>query len=145
MKFHSPTQLPDGHTIWQVEGISQIAISDKSGATPDQTDDGVMYLDFDKSLMLDGHCVIPLIELNRVTSTLSDPATIVALSSRFNWAVNVRGILFKFNRVDGKSNEVEQKLREFTKAIAGLTKGYTAGLIDTLIDDARELVEDFGL
>lgn len=125
--------LPDGHrmfplikpyanaligkipikTVWHQEhGLW--AIADDSGREPQDTNDGVLFLDFSTPLGI-GRKVggsygdtgsIPLVDTEgKQTRTPSDAATVFLLASEFNWGVNVRGIVFEIERRDRKDHE----------------------------------------
>jgi hypothetical protein len=52
--------IPDGHRYFEREG--QIAIADQSGRTPEETDDGLLYLDRSRPVVFGNHgCHVPLV------------------------------------------------------------------------------------
>jgi hypothetical protein len=97
--------LPSGHRVFA--GGGRFAVADESGSWPHLTDDGVLWLDFDRPLTLGEEAsefvprdrVMPMIPLKREdgteTRTVADAASIVALSLRFDWGINVRGTLLR--------------------------------------------------
>jgi hypothetical protein len=44
---------PNGHRFFKDERSGRISIADDSGTYPDETDDGVLWLDFSRKLVLD--------------------------------------------------------------------------------------------
>jgi len=100
-----PTMLPDGHRIWHAVTTTKlagkyplIAISDESGVMPQDTDDGILWLDFTEPLMM-GQKVgssIPLVTTNgERTRTPTDGITLLVLSREFDWKINAQGIFYK--------------------------------------------------
>lgn len=99
--------LPDGHrlfpaepsTIGAVLGHPLIAIADDSGDYPQDTDDGILWLDFERNLMMvaaagkDDFSIPVLTPDSQPSRTISDAATLVFLSARYSWHINVNGIL----------------------------------------------------
>lgn len=82
--------LPDGHRLFKLEDRDWIiAIADESGETPDQTDDGVLWLDLHRPLVAGPKgCVIPLIDANGSESfTTSDVQTLLMLAAEYNWQI----------------------------------------------------------
>lgn len=83
--------LPDGHRLFKLEDRDWIiAIADESGATPDQTDDGVLWLDMHRPLEAgpSGHCLIPLIDAKGgESSTATDVQTLLMLAADYNWHI----------------------------------------------------------
>jgi hypothetical protein len=116
MTWTHQNPLPDGHVLFFTDSIDHpdlIAIADGSGDTPEQTDDGVLWLDFSRPLMLGrkpnsmDYGNIPLLTPDsEQTTTITDVATVFLLSSWFNWDVNVRGILHKIHRSNSKAKVV---------------------------------------
>ena len=101
-----PTELPDGHRLFEAStafrttnGRPLIAIADDSGERPEQTDDGVLWLDFDRALMLPSPDHMPKIPVLTPDSeprwVSTDAVTIMCLAWRKEWNVNVHGILLK--------------------------------------------------
>jgi hypothetical protein len=110
-------KMPDGHRLFYTADPKKIAIVDDSGDNPEDTDDGVLWLDFTTPLGCksgmsdDGYsktlCRIPVISqrdmgiqrnIGTRTYTISDAPTIILLSSTYHWPINVQGILFKAER-----------------------------------------------
>jgi hypothetical protein len=93
------TPLPSGHRIYEThdhpEG-SRWAIADESGKYPDQTNDGVLWLDFERSLDASTRHA-PTVPLRddegNPSSTPVDAPTIFYLARMFRWTVQdeIRG------------------------------------------------------
>lgn len=94
------TALPDGHTIFETHDGpdgSMWAIADESGGRPDETDDGVLWLDPGRCLCIKKNTThdspyeylsIPLrYEDGTYTRTPTDAATILFLSRFFSWTI----------------------------------------------------------
>lgn len=86
--------LPDGHRLFQGRGFSPLrtAIVDESGATPDETEDGVLWLDHNRPLIaavgLNPNCIIPLVNADgKKTSTPSTFQTLLILAVEFRWEI----------------------------------------------------------
>lgn len=91
MRIHLPSsiQRAPGGGIW--------ALADNSGSYPEQTDDGVLWLDFSRDLNagrsatddFDGTTpMIPLIDSGNAQSrTITDTCTLLWLSTRFDWRI----------------------------------------------------------
>jgi hypothetical protein len=91
--------LPDGHWLFSPsDGPGRVAITDgTNGDDPDHAYSQVLWLDFERHPLLSKtYGSIPLInDDGRLHSTPADPVTVIALSLRFDWAMNVRGTLVK--------------------------------------------------
>ena len=98
LTWNTPIRLPDGHRLFYQQ--DRIAIADNSGRTPDQTSDGVMWLDRSRPLIVSGHnCFIPIVsEEGRNYSTPTDFATVLHMSETFDWTISLRDIEFKASR-----------------------------------------------
>jgi hypothetical protein len=104
--WHTPTYLPDGHRLFyggdddRFESYERHAIADDSGRGPDTTDDGVLWLDIERKLILDRdqsydppreYMGIPLKTVDgEETRTPTDMATLLYLSREFNWPIEDR-------------------------------------------------------
>src|SRR3954465_1608972 len=102
-------KLADGHRLFYTANPKQIAIADDSGNNPEQTDDGVLWLDFTqplgcKSAVEDDKtqwysrtlCRIPVINFSHTKSyVISDAPTVIFLSATYGWPINVHGTLYK--------------------------------------------------
>jgi hypothetical protein len=94
---------PGGHNYWQDTKAGMIAISDDSGPTPDQTDDGTLWLDTTKPIIASGTgFYIPLLVPNSsksyqrdqrtFSSTCANPQEAKMLIERLNMKVSVDGL-----------------------------------------------------
>ena len=95
-KWDVVTMLPDGHRIFPEHDTSRIAIADNSGREPQDTDDGVMWLDFARNLAVvsaGGHEMfyIPLInDKDDESRTISNAATLLVLAAMLEWPLEDR-------------------------------------------------------
>jgi hypothetical protein len=105
------TVLPDGHRLFPLskrndggsdswftdKALPMVAIADESGAFPELTDDGLLWLDFNRHLMVGGKpevIHIPLLtDDGTETKTISDMTTLMCLSAKYRWHINLHGIL----------------------------------------------------
>lgn len=105
MSYNLMFTLPDGHRLFSKEGHPGFLIADESGDTPEYTDDGELFLDTARNLLIDQetdtdepyrietHCMIPLRTAHgAITSTPTNPATIMHLAITFEWKVTVRSM-----------------------------------------------------
>lgn len=104
MTYNPMFTLPDGHRIFTKQDQPGYLIADESGDTPDQTDDGELFLDLKRNLLIDQepedgngrivtYCDIPLLDANgKQTRTPSNPATIMYLSISFQWPIKVKSM-----------------------------------------------------
>lgn len=104
MSYSLMFTLPDGHRIFSKQHTpSTFLIADDSGTTPDQTDDGELFLDQSRNLLIDQetdtdepyrvetYCDIPLRTVEgKQTRTPTNPATIMYLAVAFDWKVTVK-------------------------------------------------------
>lgn len=95
------TPLPDGHRIFETHdnghGEASWAIADDSGHYPEGTDDGVLWLDPSRCLLVDKdesfdppreYIAIPLVDSDgKRTRTHSNAATILFLSRFLRWTI----------------------------------------------------------
>jgi len=100
LTYHLLFTLADGHRIFSKDGQPGWLIADDSGETPIATDDGELYLDLDRNLLIDQtedddgrletSCFIPLrtAKGNR-SQTISNPATLMHLAVTFSWQITV--------------------------------------------------------
>jgi hypothetical protein len=86
--------------VFEFNRTGRYAIVDRSGYSPDQSDDGRLWLNFNEPILLGGHeTVVPVKNSGGSPyGVFVDPPTAIALSERFDWALNVRGIPFKVVR-----------------------------------------------
>lgn len=105
-----PIKLPDGHRLFRAMQpldralIQQVAdtialppqggiwaLADDSGEFPENTDDGILLLDFARPLEAGGFeetPTIPLLSRESNTSTVTDTPTLLKLSVSFAWPIN---------------------------------------------------------
>jgi len=92
--------LPDGHRIFYPDTdivLSNdkplVAIADESGTRPEETDDGVLWLDYDRPLSVEfhgSHQAIPVRDSDSDSKfVISDARTLLMLSAKFNWDIQV--------------------------------------------------------
>ena len=88
-KWGVVTMLPDGHRLFPTTSCQYVAIADDSGREPQDCEDGILWLDRDRSLIVNGsHIAIPVIdEGGEQSRTPSDVATILYLACEFNWSI----------------------------------------------------------
>lgn len=102
-RFQFLFHAPGGHSYWNDTKSGMIAISDDSGPTPDQTDDGTLWLDTTKPITASGTgFYIPLLVPNTskmykrdqrtCTSTCANPQEARLLVERFKMKVSVNGL-----------------------------------------------------
>lgn len=93
-----PTLLPDGHRIFHevipfaADDTGRIAIADNSGREPTDTDDGLLWLDFDWNLIISSPDNVLCIPVKRERdderfSTVTDMSTLLQLSAEFDWPI----------------------------------------------------------
>jgi hypothetical protein len=97
--------LPDGHRAFYTVDPREVALADNTGMYPQDTDDGVLWLNFSEShfsesLYMGSEQLIPLRNNDgEISKTFSNEATIMLLSATYDWPINVGGILFKAVKV----------------------------------------------
>jgi hypothetical protein len=88
------SMLPDGHRLFPLKGKvwTNVAIADDSGREPQDTDDGILWLDFTRYLTAansEHACFIPLkSEAGEESTTISNMATLMMLSATFDWPID---------------------------------------------------------
>lgn len=89
--------LQDGHRIFSKKDTPGFIIADNSGSTPELTDDGELFLDLDRNLLVEvdvngnSFCSIPLLDAeDKPTRTPTNPATILFLAGTFDWKISVQ-------------------------------------------------------
>lgn len=90
MKWIQELDVPGGHRYFRDEATFAIAIADRSGRYPDQTDDGVLWLDTRKDIVIDKmrHIFIPLRTPNG--SEVTTPASVLeALEVARHFGMNI--------------------------------------------------------
>jgi hypothetical protein len=108
----NPTKLPDGHRLFQATqpgNRGMWAMADDSGYYPHDTDDGVLWLDFSRDLMAgapargDRPGNSPGIPLLNPTGSqcraVTDTCTLLVLSVKFAWRINVLGTIMQASEV----------------------------------------------
>jgi hypothetical protein len=112
----NPTKLPDGqpglHAISAnllLSNRGMWAMADDSGNFPQDTDDGVLWLDFSRDLMAgapargDRPGNSPGIPLLNPTGSqcraVTDTCTLLVLSVKFAWRINVLGTIMQASEV----------------------------------------------
>jgi hypothetical protein len=91
-KWDVVSMLPDGHRLFPKHGAvwSHVAIADDSGREPQDTDDGILWLDFDRNLTIamGDKFLIPLKdEDGKNSTTISNMPTLLMLSATFDWPI----------------------------------------------------------
>lgn len=103
--FHAP----GGHTYWQDTKANMIALSDRSGPTPDKTDDGTLWLDTERLIIASGTgFYIPLLvpnssaayrrDRNTIASTCASPQEARLLVENFAMKISVDGLELAVHR-----------------------------------------------
>ena len=122
LRWTNPIKLPDGHRLFQAatpfpfssEGIptgllfnkrGMWAMADDSGHYPDDTDDGLLWLNFWRDLRAGTPVTnvsegvtpgIPLLDVRGTDcSTITDTATLLTLAVKFDWRINCLGTALK--------------------------------------------------
>lgn len=92
-----PPPLRDQDTRW--------AITDNSGLTPEDSDDGILWLDFDWNLMISSPDTVLLIPVKRDKdgerfATVTDASTLMILSNDLGWPIEDQhsGVIYEVNR-----------------------------------------------
>lgn len=97
--------LSYGHDNW-FEHLAKpmVAIADDSGRLPQDTDDGILWLDFNRHLMAggannSGPPTIPLLTVGKIVMfTATDMPTMLMLAHKYQWSINAHGVLFNASR-----------------------------------------------
>lgn len=91
-------RLPGGHRIFRTSG-GRFAIADDSGRTPDQTDDGVLYVETRGVIRFanDAHYgSLPLVTPDgTATRTLASMADAMVLAAMLAMPIEADGVLYK--------------------------------------------------
>jgi hypothetical protein len=89
MQWNLTDVLPGGHRLFVRPDTRSIYIADGSGKTPDQTDDGLLWLDQTRPLKCDGrNCVVPVVaESSGIYVVPVAPADLLWLSDRYRWEI----------------------------------------------------------
>src|SRR3954447_385835 len=119
-----PIELPDEHRIFRISVKTALenlpnqvrlhrrglwAIADNSGHYPQDTDDGVLWLDFSRDLMAGAPARgdrpgnspgIPLLDpTGSQCRAVTDTCTLLMLSVKFAWPINVLGTVMQASEV----------------------------------------------
>jgi hypothetical protein len=96
-KWGIVTILPDGHRIFPDRHSERVAIADNSGLTPQNTDDGILWLDFKRPLILgvdasfdparEYHGIPVVDQEGNEARTGSNMSTLMWLSMTFDWPI----------------------------------------------------------
>ena len=99
MPYRLMFHLPDGHRIFSKEDHQGLLIADESGPTPDQTEDGELYLDMAKNLSIeqatidgriDTYFAIPLRAADgSAHHAASNAASLIQLATSFDWKITI--------------------------------------------------------
>jgi hypothetical protein len=89
-----PREVP--WRLWHVPPLEhRVGVADQSGETPDQTDDGVLYLDVSRPVVGpvgQGYYLVPLLTPGgRETSTPATRKEAFAVTARYNMALDEEG------------------------------------------------------
>jgi len=94
IKWNAPVPLPSGHRMFSSgdDPFKHVAIADNSGRTPESTDDGILWLDFEWPLMITSPDRVLSVPVKRERdderfSTVVDTATLLYLSATFQWTI----------------------------------------------------------
>ena len=87
IRFNDDTTITEWRKILQFKGghryfrdrRNRVAIADDSGATPDDTDDGVLYLDRDRPVVIGQSCSIPLVGDFSTPASANEAISVAAL------------------------------------------------------------------
>jgi hypothetical protein len=96
-KWGNVTMLADGHRLFQeLEEPKRYAIADDSGREPQDCDDGILWLDFDRDLEIGSDngreiFTIPVIvdRQDENSRTISNAATLLWLAVNVSWPLTV--------------------------------------------------------
>lgn len=96
-------QSKRGHKFFRDTFSGGIAIADDSGATPDQTDDGVLRLDQNRAVRVrsgDSFFALPLRDRHgNETATIASAGEAADVCSRFNMRLEIDGRMFSLVEV----------------------------------------------
>lgn len=88
--------VPGGHRYWCDHETGRVAVSDRSGHTPDQTEDGVLWLIEDEPIVAhDQTWLVPVIDpQGRQRHTVASVVEAARLCVEFNMQLMINGVLF---------------------------------------------------
>lgn len=104
-------KFADGHRYFR-DARNRIAIADDSGATPDDTDDGVLYLDRSKPVVIGNSCSIPLVGGLSTSATATEAIGVAAV-----FGMKIRAGEATFT-VDPNSIEFDEKKHHAPRHLA---------------------------
>ncbi len=85
-------RIRGGHRYFREEGTGRIAVADDSGATPDRTEDGILYLDTGRPIRLGEQADIRLLSPDgRRYSTVESAAHGVLVAAHLGLEIEVDG------------------------------------------------------
>lgn len=85
-----------GHKFFKDLASGRIAICDESGPTPDKTDDGVLWIDLTRPIIIGARCSIPLTDdKGGEYSTTGWATEAIGVAFKFGWAVKAGDEIFK--------------------------------------------------
>jgi hypothetical protein len=88
MKWKLLFKAPGGHRYFEAED-GRVAVADDSGATPDKTEDGVLYLDKSRPIKMGKFGSIPVLtEEGEQTSVLEVAEGAILVANRFKMLIN---------------------------------------------------------
>lgn len=88
-------RAPCGHQFFREENTDLIAIADDSGSTPDQTDDGILYLDNSRPIQVGEHgFLVPLCYKGKQTCTPASATEVKMICEYFGLTLSVDGLEF---------------------------------------------------
>lgn len=69
-------KVPRGHKFFRDAITGMVALADDSGSTPDRTEDGVLWLDYQRCVTISDHGIsIPLLQESRSGGPVTQSAT----------------------------------------------------------------------
>lgn len=104
-----------GHKYFRDEFTGKIGVADNSGPTPDRTDDGVLWLDFNRCVCIatntnhDTYITIPLLRENGDRScTGSSVKEAIEVCARFGMKLALQGERFVMIRAESEVAEQDR-------------------------------------
>jgi hypothetical protein len=101
LTWESWERLPSGHRIFRTNDPARIAIADNSGRTPEVTDDGTLWLDFERPIVVAGKAAFAPVrseEREEGFVTPIDFATALWLSETYQWPIKQHDICYLARR-----------------------------------------------
>jgi hypothetical protein len=88
-------RAPRGHQFFREENTGLVAIADDSGNTPDQTDDGILYLDESRPIEANRHgFLVPLCYRGKRSHTPASATEVKLICESFGLTLSVDGLEF---------------------------------------------------